>query len=294
MSTQQIEKVIGLLQDDGSNIELWAAEFFTGVIVADGIIDPAEQPYLESLLKSTLAKPDINRSIRKILEAKKPPQLETIEVEPDIAKKIFKCALEICCCDDELHYTEIRFIKEAGESLGIPPLEVHVMIDQSILALKATSFDELLTNLNEKERYWFAIVILKVIFADEKVSNKEFLYFSDIYDLTEDADSLFNEMQKEFSCFDDVYELTDEAEVLVNTMQEDSMQLTLDKLPKMNFDSKRSGQILKYLLTLTMVDKDFDEREVDLIQKIANLLEYDRQQLKELIESTKNALGLLS
>ncbi len=294
MSKKRIEKVIELLQEYDTDIELWVAKFFTGVIVADGIIDPAEQSYLETLLTSTLDKPEINRSIRKILEEKKPAKLDTIQVTPETAKKIFKCALDICCCDEELHYTEIRFVKEAGEVLGILPIEVHVMIDHSILALKATSFEELLKNLNEQERYWLAVVILKVIFADQKVSNKEFLYFSDIYDLTEDADSLFNEMQKEFSCFSDVYELTEDADELVNTMQENSMQVTLENLPKMNLDSKRSHQILKYLLTLTMVDKDFDEQEFGLIQDIAGLLEYDQNKLKELVESTKKALGLLS
>jgi len=266
---ENIEEMLYLLDNYGPEVKLSIVKFIVGLIVADGVIHDAEKKYLLPLIEQSLDDSDVLKEIFKILQDKKFPHLKKINIDSSVAERILRLILNICACDDDLHYKEVIFAKRVGSALGITRLRIHGLLDQTVFRLKTESFDKLLGGLDEDERYWLAVVILKVIFADEKVHIKEYLYFSDIYDLVKYEDT----------------------EMLFEKVKEGPNQLKLEELPPVDFGSELSLRILKYLLCVSMIDSFFDYREHLLIQKVAQILKCE-DQLEDLILSVKALWGI--
>jgi len=266
---QEINNILDLVGNDNHELKLWVVKAIIGSIVADHVIDPNEEPLVKIFIKLMPDDLSIHQEIFSILKDKEPPPLDKIEVSSELASGIIRCLLIICTVDEEFHYLEIRFVKEAAEALGIDPLEIHRMIDLQVLKLKSESFDDIQKGMTPKEKYWLASVIMKTVFSDKHVDSQELLYFGDVYDLIDHPDEFFK------------------------TMESKPNQITLEGLPDVDFSYERSTQIIKYILSITMIDRDFSDREHLFLRKLAQLLNFDGEELTKLIRSTKKSLGML-
>lgn len=263
------KKMIEQLDAANPTLRLWIGRLFIGAIIADGIIETNEQPILKQLLEYSVQDSNLKDELLGLIKTKQIPTLEPIEVSLKEARSILKLALEICCCDDELHYQEIQLIQEAGAALGMPPVKIHVLIDQNLLRMKSHSFDKVIVDLNKPQKRWLSLVILKLILADQKIDKKEFWYFSDIYDLDEDPKALYD------------------------MVKSDPKQYFIDQLPEIHFDQEHAENILKYLLILAVSDRHFDKDEEQALREVSQLIEYDQEAFEQMLLATKRSLGLV-
>ncbi len=268
VSERKIRLLFHHLKDYHLGVKLWVARFLGGIIIADHIIDRKEVLYLQAIFDNAIEEPTIRQTLTDVLQENEVPEMEPLEVAPDVAEHIIQCALDICSSDYELHRNETRLIEAAAQALGLDTIKIYELVDRALMKIKFNSFEKLLIRLDRKGQYWLAVVILKLIYADETIAPKETIYLSDIYELLDDPAEIFNKIQ------------------------EDTNYIELSELPDVNFQPELTADIMHYLVTIALVDGDYDPREEAFLQQVSQTLNYGESRLTDLIQGlSENYMG---
>ena len=112
-----------LINNSSPDHQKWLGTAVAGVIVADGIIDGYEKPYLKANLPHLLT----DAGIREILRTKTTPELQPLDLPPRTARHLLKCLLDICAADGEIHPDELAFVHHIASVLSVSVEEVEAM-----------------------------------------------------------------------------------------------------------------------------------------------------------------------
>lgn len=244
-------------------IRKWIARMIGSVVVADHRISPQEKVYVSTILKAFEDDPEMQQTLHEILDLKQTASVTPLEVSTDFAEAIFRYILKVCLCDRNLAPQEIQYLHEVGSVLGIDTDKKRQIFKQNIFQAKQGFFEHLIDRLRENERYWLAVMILKIIYADHRLHQKELPYLNHIA------------------------ELVDNSSEQIKAVKEDAANLSFDQIEKVVLDQQLSGHILEYLLRIVMIDQEFTIDELHTIKTIAKLLGYDEKRLKKLINLVK-------
>lgn len=269
-----IKKILSFKTKDGvaldSDTKLWIVSTIAGSIVVDKKVHPSEKIHVEVLFEEIKDEPRALITMHEIIKGEAPLRVKPISLPYKLAEQIFKYILDIAACDNELPPEEIRYLNEVGLALGIDVLKVHKLIHFTIRTVKVEFFNQLLGGLNKDERQWLAFVILKAIYLDGRIDKGEIIYLNH------------------------VFELLDGEESLIDQWKRDVKTKNLSDFPLPKFDFELSTRILKYLLGITMTHTDVDNEEIGFVKEIAESLEYDQEQLAQLIASEYKILLFLA
>jgi len=97
----------------------WFARAIVGMILADGRIDKAEIDYLKNML-GYLNEKSLDESILKMLQSKKMPVLEPLEIVANESLEIVKHLTMIAVVDEDLASREVEFLSYVATQLGLP------------------------------------------------------------------------------------------------------------------------------------------------------------------------------
>ncbi|MBF0278752.1 MAG: hypothetical protein HQM13_13210 [SAR324 cluster bacterium] len=245
-------------------IRAWIAEIIGSTIVADEKIAPQEKSYVRAIKNAFADDPQMLSSLNRILDTKKLAPASQIAVSAELAVAIFHYILKICLCDRNLAAKEIHYLHQVGNSLGIENEDKRQIFKQVIFQTKEGFFQNLREQLQQKEREWLAVMILKVIYADNRLHQKELPYLNHVADLVD------NESER------------------IKAIREDASKRSIEQMGKVQFEKKLSGRILEYLLRIVMSDQEFSPDEFQSIQLIARQLDYENKRLKKLIDLVKS------
>jgi len=241
-------------------IRKWIVQSIAGALTADHPL--TENKY--HFVKSVLAEEDIIWQEMEVhLEKNESISAPPIDIPIELAETIFNYIIKVCLSNRKLSSKEMHYINKVGTELNIETGKKQKIFKQIIFQTKDEFIRKLIRNLNQKERYWLAVMTLKMIYADGEVHPKELSHLSYIANL-----------------------LTDNSETL-KSVKEDAASKPLSEFEKIHFDKTIVDSIMEYLLGIIMSDQDFSEKELSLIYEIAQTIEYSKIRLKELIESVK-------
>ncbi len=246
----------------GSQIKLWITKVVTGIIVADGVVHQDERQYLALLLQGVDRGDEALQAMQEIIQTKTPPPLEPLSVGPEMSERIFRHILKICACDHDIHPAEMSYVRKAGLALKIKETTMQRLIRDTMIEVKDYLFHEIHEHLPKSEHRWLATIILKTIYADGRLDRNELVYLNDVYTLLEG----------------DVEQLE-----IVKT---ESRKLEMRDLPTKDIAPDIGSKILKYLMHLVLSDDDLHDQELQSVREVANLVNYDVQELEDLISST--------
>ena len=264
MTQERIVELFQQLERQDSELREWIALMVAGAIIADKIVEERETLYLETLMQVFGNDHPISRNIEKVVQSKEIPSLQAKTIDLALAEQVFECLLEICGCDQELHVGEIQYLRETGSLLGIDYLELQYLIKHTGTNVKTASFHGMLEDLNEDQRYWLGMVILKMIFSDDHISVKEGVYLGDLDDL-----------------------LKEKPDVL-RTIKINPRQLLSDTFPQVSLEPALVGRVIKYLLGLAVSDGVLEKTEEQVIRQVAETIAYSPARLEEDIETIKS------
>jgi uncharacterized tellurite resistance protein B-like protein len=248
-----------------NELKLFIAKALAGSIISDGRFTASERQYVKDLIRLYKDEPSIIVEIDHIIRTKTKPELEPIGISESFAEKLLNVIIDICTSDYELHAVEAQYIQYIAKLMNVKDEILKRVIHQGIWEVRADFFNSICHELNEEERYWLAVVTLKLIYADEQVDSREIAYLQDIYQLLGG-----NKEQ-------------------VQSVKNNAKEITFDSLPKVYFDDDLSRRIMRYLLEISLGDHNFDYRELQSIQRTASLLGYSKDALHLLIRSIKTS-----
>lgn len=256
-----IDELFETLSTHPTSVLEWAVRAIGYAVTADRIVQPGEKPYLMSLISIIRKHPEISHVLPEILHPQGSPQLPPLTIDLEIAETIFRCVLQICASHN-ITNEEIAYINHVGVALGLSSSKTHHLINSVVRThIKNLSLKQLVRSLNKKVRYWVAVMMLKLIQADEQIDHDEAYYLEDIHEL----------LQK------DSY--------LINAAKKDALDKPLSEFEKLDIEKSNALSILKYLLEILMGKGDMDERELEMIQGIAELLNFKETELNKIIET---------
>ena len=266
MSIDTLKNLFQNLGEFGDSAKEWVAQVISSAITADKMIDSRENLYLEELLNEKITGIALDKdrtvglAIRKSFHNNKNIAPPPTKFPEKISEEIIFCVLEICICDKEFHSDEIQFVKALGSILGIDEGTIRRYIKLAAVQMKPQSLDVRIPDLSDDQKHWLAGITFKLIGADERIDSNEVWYLKDVYKLIEDPSALFE------------------------TIKKDVENRFLEILPKVRFEHEDATHILEYLLGISGVDGDFDQRELGIVKQVAEQLEYSEEQLEGLIK----------
>ncbi|MGK0288706.1 MAG: putative tellurite resistance protein B-like protein [bacterium] len=251
------------LEVSKKKLNTFVGEILTGAIVADHRIVPPEKPLINELLSIYSHDVETLNKIDHILRSRKVPKLTNVDASPDFARRLLTLVTQICICDFELHLGEAEYIRNLAKNLNILPAESEQIIYNSAKQVRMNFFDSICKSLNSSERYWFSVIIFKVVYADGKLAKNELQYLQDIFHLLEGR-------QQE-----------------VEKVKQSALELNLEDLPRIYLDDDIARKVLRYLLEICFVDQEFDEEELKILDEIVDYLGFHKEIYKQLIHAVK-------
>lgn len=252
-----------IFMDLPSHMCTWIAHAVGGAILADSTISENEERLVPGLIQDLGGGKEIRQIIEGILDSGKFDSLTPLHVPSDLGEMIFRYILNICIVDRNLAPKEIHYLNDVGNALHLGAERKRKIFKQVIFQAKERFFHILAEQLNADERYWLAIMILKIIYADHHVHQKELPYFNNVVDLLADSD------------------------ISISSVKQAATEKDLEEFGNVQMTEGLATWVLEYLLGIVMIDRDCAEDEVETIQNIANLLSYDNKKLEQLIAVAK-------
>lgn len=250
----------GLSQD----VQHWIAQAIGGAMNADKKKTPQDPNLLAQITNDLGGGEDIRQIIESAIHTENTGMLSPIQLPDSLAKTIFRYLLVLCILDRNLATEEIHYINNIGKLLNIEAVEKRQIFKQTIFHEKERFFHQLMDQLSAEERFWLAIMILKVIYADEQVHQKELPYFNNVVELLKDTGHS------------------------IKSVKQESTHQPIEAFQQIHLSEEASHWVLEYLLGIVMIDQDCTDEELDNIRKIAKLLQYNHEKLEELIATAKS------
>ncbi len=266
MQTQELllEFSIKEFPEITSKIRQWIAYVIGGAVIVDKKVDPQEVEYAKQIFKTFGEYQKMLETFQQVINTNQPITIPPIDLSPKLAEIVFRCILRICISDRNLTSEEVHYIQTVSTVLKMEKEKKRSMIKQAIFQAKEKFFRQFTANLEEKERYWLAAMILKIIYADGKVHQKELPYLNHVAELLSDSPELIRSVKK------------------------DAADFSLEQFGKVHLSSETIANLLEYLLRIIMSDQTCEVNELELLFAIAKTLEFDELQLESLVKSVKS------
>ncbi len=110
-----------LMEDQGEEGSFGCALLFYQAIQADKRVDIAEVKYIESIMQLLEGDEEKLQLVKNLIKEEAP--LPRLEIDRELALRLFCYLIEIVLCDQNYDVLESNFIKEAGEVLKLDPKE---------------------------------------------------------------------------------------------------------------------------------------------------------------------------
>ncbi|MBF0288790.1 MAG: hypothetical protein HQM14_13320 [SAR324 cluster bacterium] len=247
-----------------SEIRQWIAHVMGGAVIVDNKVDPQEIEYVNQIFDKFGEQQQMQETFQQVIQTQHPITIPPIEMPAKLSELVFRCVLRLCISDRHLNAKEVHYIQTVSNVLKMETATKRSMIKQAIFQSKEKFFKHLLARLEKQERYWLAAMILKIIYADGKVHQKELPYLNHVAELLADSPELIKSVKK------------------------DAANYSLADFDKICLPAEIIPDLLEYLLRITMSDQTFDLNELELLYEIAKTLEFDELLLDELITSVKS------
>ena len=260
----EIEEV----RDNTPTIQAWVAKVVSGAMVADGNVGEEELVFLQKLVDGAKGNPVAENAIRLVITTKVAPYIEPLHVSKEVAELIYKHILKICASDEELHPGELQYIVKVSEALSIPAERMKKLLHQTFNQVNVAFFQSLLQELENEGKVWLALVVLKMIYADERLDKNEIIFLSHVNDLLEHNPSM------------------------LHAVKQNPKNFELEDLPQIKFTPPIALKVMKYLLNIVMVDDSIDPREFNMLIEIAARISFPVPELKKLVESRKTEIQM--
>ena len=118
---------------------------------------------------------------------------------------------------------------------------------------------ELMGRLTEEQRFWFAGAVVAMVMADEHIDLHERSFLHSAIRIVRDKRK-------------------------IQELEEYILRWQTPPIVAMDFSTIDRDHILESLLNIAAVDRNFDEREENLLREIAVLMKVPEQQIENLIE----------
>ncbi len=172
--------------------EIWLAKRAAGGVIADGEMKEIQLKELGKYFDLMESKGEASTAAKETLMMVKPPYQDSLKVDDKKATGIFKIILKVISTDLKLCDKEVAYVLQTARLLNLDQKKAKPIIDEAVEFMRFEYFLKLLDGLKVEQREWLGSVIIKMIYADKKVSSFERSYLNHITQL---LDNDFNKLQ---------------------------------------------------------------------------------------------------
>lgn len=246
----------------------WVVRAVSGAVMADGVLSPGERPHLASLYHLIKGQPELEELITETLATKRPMALEPLELEPSMAIKVYQATLDICSSDLALHPHEVSYLLKLADLLSLSRFEARRMLKFTLQMMRIEYLLEMAPMLELNERAWLATAIVRLIWADGVVEQRETEFLSHLYHLLEDDPARLEQMRK------------------------NPGGMSFEALAPPKFGADFSERVLQYLIEMTIEGNRLEPFGLGVVREAGVLLGRSKQRIEEMIQTTSRFLAL--
>ncbi len=194
-----------------------------------------------------------------------PPQ--PMEIPKEISAYVVQTILRLLSCRNDLYDNGLYFLNDAGTSLGLQPQEMRNLLDDEFDHLRVYFTERLLKELNQEQRHWCALILMKIICADGQIHPAEKVYFDIITKLMENDPKSFEKIKAKAK--------------------------KAASLPKLKLQPDTARTMLKYVVTIAMCDGEYVGQESEFVKLVANSLDIDEAQVDTILQPVASSFMVI-
>ncbi len=183
---------------------------------------------------------------------------EEVAASLQISCTVIKTLLNILSYNRDLSDNDFYFIGDVSSAMGMPPIEVSVIIEQVLYEIRKNFFQSLVSYLTMEECRQCAVLLYKAIHADNYIHPAEFKYFENISQLVNNDQQVLEKVKRD--------------------------GLVSGNSLKLHLNEEISKYLFRYLTEIVMCDGQFDPRESMFVLEIGKVFGFSKQQQENIIQ----------
>ena len=183
---------------------------------------------------------------------------KSINLPGKMRQQILTTLLEVLTCGRDLRDNDYYFLSDVSLALRLEPSYVLKTIEQVQYEIRRMFFDSLLEYLTDEQCFQSAVLLYKAIQADNQIHPAEFKYIENINQLLRNDQSRLEEVEK--------------------AVQRDADVESLD------ISDELARHLFKYLVEIVLCDQDFDPKESEYVNHVAEILGFDKTKRDEILQ----------
>ncbi len=157
---------------------IWTATRAGGAVISDGALHDAELKFLDRYYDLMQHADPVSQACKDALMRVKVPAQEPLKTTAKKSEKIFRFILQALTSDLEIGEKEVAFALQTAILLGLSEKEARPALSEAVEFLRLEFFLRLMARLDSSQLEWLALVVVKLVYADGKVTPTERAYLN--------------------------------------------------------------------------------------------------------------------
>ncbi|MDX2471974.1 MAG: hypothetical protein QNL04_15495 [SAR324 cluster bacterium] len=249
--------------------ETWLATRAAGAVIADGEMKEIQLKELGKYFDLMESADEPSKAAKETLMKVKPPYQDSLKVDDKKATGIFRIILKVISTDFVLCDKEVAFILQTARLLNLDQAKAKPIIDEIIEDMRFEYFLKLLESIKKEQREWLSAVIIKMIYADKKVTASERSYLNHITQL---LDNDFNKLQH---------------------MKKSSGSDPLPDISEHAFATTPRKKVFRYLTEIALQGLEFEPQALKVGREAGNIMGLTPKEMDHITQEVLHILPLL-
>jgi len=258
-------KIPGLTPEEAQWMTLRAA----GALLADGEIKDLELKALGQHYDLMSGADPLSALAKETLMRVKPPDQGRLATSPDKALKIFRFVLKILVSDLTLCDKKVAYALHTARLLDLGEKEARPALTEAIELLRLDFFLYLIERLQPDQRLWLAATLIKVIYADGRVTPSERAYLNHLGHL------LGDDFAK------------------IEHLRQHHQDYVIEDIDPASFSQALRLKIYRYLVEVALQGQELEPQALTLCEAAGQHLGLTGSERKEILAKTLALLPLL-
>lgn len=161
----------------------------------------------------------------------------------------------------------LYYLNDTGVALGLESVEIRNLLDDEFNKLRYEFTVHLKQDLDEKQQFWCALMLLKIIYVDGHVHPAEKTYFDIIKELLKGSQYSFEQLE--------------------------SKAQNIDEFPNLQLSADLAKLMLKYIVTIAMCDGEYVGQESEFIKKAALSLNIAQDKIDTILQPVASSFMVI-
>lgn len=191
---------------------------------------------------------------------------ENLELEPpdpitlprEICAYTVQTIVRILTSRSILRDNSLYYLSDTSQSLGLGGAETKNLLNNAFKDLQHEFTDQMISELDDDQIYWCALILMKIICADGQIHPAEKTFFEVIEALLENSNETIQTLEKK--------------------------ALEKNHIPELTLNQNTAEIMMKYVITIAMCDGEYVGKESEFIKEAAKALGIEESKIDSILQ----------